>query len=597
MATASGVYWTLTDNSIEVDGSSSFEVIVPMLTVKGEVGKLNRVTASTYQDVIGYDLSYNPNYLGLQKMLANIDYLDVLRLNSEPTCGNVCDSDGELDSIEGITDDMDLSDVGTTFAIRTVNSGAYGNRYVRVRETVTSTKVSVPDIAVDDGTLAIVGKAVTNQDMVTAGYAIALPFGIGQGCHTRYNDEEYRALLYDSNGDLLAAIKDDDLVYQAVKDEVGETVIGLLVDNSMIYLDASQITFSGSYFTFTAWDADTKLWTMSYAKMNSEGTAYSELESTDFSTYSDSDLYYTGVDFGELALYLADGVSSPNFDLLEDYVLLDNASNGSLPYASDIDLSCFKTSSANVVVLNGLTTDISIINKIAEACESNLKSFFIGAPDFESYTSVADWAESLYATEYSQLVWICDHEETSAGTIQICPSVSLFNVYANMYSDYGCLNYPPAGKTYGVVSVSNLTETDATSYMDELKTNNINWQRVLNGVSCLWEQKTRYSLNSDLSYANTVFILRDLREQIMTLAENYNFRYSTASMLTTFESGLTSILDTFVSNGFLSTYTLSVPSFEEAQAAGRTLTIGLAVSVMQDAEVIKFDVVLENYSA
>ena len=62
--------------------------MVPMMTKKGVPGKLNPVTITNYQDILGYDIDYNGNYLGLAALLGAVSEINVLRLNLNPQYGN-----------------------------------------------------------------------------------------------------------------------------------------------------------------------------------------------------------------------------------------------------------------------------------------------------------------------------------------------------------------------------------------------------------------------------------------------------------------------------------------------------------------------------
>ena len=99
-------------------------------------------------------------------------------------------------------------------------------------------------------------------------------------------------------------------------------------------------------------------------------------------------------------------------------------------------------------------------------------------------------------------------------------------------------------------------------------------------------------MNSDLSYIAPTFIVDDLADRIIAYERNFNFRYLSASDLVTQESGLKQILNSFVEKGFLSRYELVVPSYQEAQAAGRTLTVKIGVVVAKDTEVINIELEL-----
>ena len=110
----------------------------------------------------------------------------------------------------------------------------------------------------------------------------------------------------------------------------------------------------------------------------------------------------------------------------------------------------------------------------------------------------------------------------------------------------------------------------------------------------MWEQRTTYALNSDLSYIAPVFIVDDLRQRLFDFEELFTFRYMSPIDLMNQESGIRSILDEFVTNGFLYTYDLHVPSYAEAQKAGRTLNIEIGIYIAKDSEVININITLNN---
>jgi hypothetical protein len=87
MDKASGVYLTLTDKSFISGGTSAVKYVIPMRTMKGELG-LNRVTANTLEQKLGYDLSYNSNYYGLKQILESVSYVDVFRINQQAKLAN-----------------------------------------------------------------------------------------------------------------------------------------------------------------------------------------------------------------------------------------------------------------------------------------------------------------------------------------------------------------------------------------------------------------------------------------------------------------------------------------------------------------------------
>jgi hypothetical protein len=265
-----------------------------------------------------------------------------------------------------------------------------------------------------------------------------------------------------------------------------------------------------------------------------------------------------------------------------------------------------------VIPLNGITQSQEIINAFISVGESQFKSVFVDIPDLtadsadvgvytpnddiNSYAQCHDWIQTVAKSEYAQAVAIPDRVTTEEGVVYLWPSVNLFCIYAKMFSDYGSVNYPPAGYTYGAISVSDLMNSDFDLWGDELKTDRINYQMRGSRGPVMWEQRTLYALDSDLSYANTIFILRDFRKRILEFMGNFNFRYSTPMELLNIQSGLSTILGEFKSNFFLVNFVLEVPSYEEAQAQGRTLTIPISVSVINDMEVFEFTVKLQNAS-
>ena len=176
----------------------------------------------------------------------------------------------------------------------------------------------------------------------------------------------------------------------------------------------------------------------------------------------------------------------------------------------------------------------------------------------------------------------------------IYPSVKYITIYANMLSNYGRLNYPPAGRTYGTVSTNDLIECDYQNYADEMKTYRINYLVNDNGTSMMWEQRTTYPLDTDLSYIAPVFIIDELCDQLVAFEKNFNFRYMSRTDLLNQQSGLTSILDSFVTNGFIYRYELDVPDYDTAQKGGRTLNINIKVAVMKDSEIININLELIN---
>jgi len=506
----SGVYYELTDNSLRVGGSSNFGGLVPMYTTKGDLGKLIKVSARDYREKLGFDLEFNPNYLGLDKMLSFVSSIDVLRCNQDPTVAYKIwyNEDGtDLDYLPfGSADAVEASAIEETVWVSCASPGSWGNNlYVC--------------FSIDE----------TNED-TTARYLL--------NCYT-----------------------------------VTRGVSSLI----------------GSYR---------------------------------FSLSEDSSFYYKKVYFGDLAFGFKTGFpTNPLFfvdtglGLPQDskYLLHPGDDGGKITSPTDITtlFPAIDKSSANIVVMNGffeapMEDDKPMIKAVIQYCGNQDRSVILDSPTLIDPASgtlracddLYAWTKSLYdgdVGQFAQVAAVPDLLTISGITFTINPSVYLFQVYARMYANHGHLNFPPAGNSYGSVSVNRLMESDFHLYGDELKTNRINYLTDTSRGVCIWEYRTLYNQgDSDLSYANTPYILRDLKGRLLSFMENFTFRYSTPIDLLTIRSGLDSILSSFVQKFFLVNYTLNVPTFEEAQAAGRSLDIDIGVSVINSADVITLRVNLQN---
>ena len=506
----SGVYYYLTDSSVQAGGFSAFAGVVFMYTTKGEVGKLTTVTAQNYKDIIGYDVGYNQNYAGLDRMLSTVSKLEVLRCNLNPT-------------------------------------------------------VSYKVWSLD-------GDNVVAQDKLSYTTSDAVELSGG----------------FDSVGTVWVSVNSP----------------GTWSNNT--YVCFSQGKFSNQFILHH--------YTLEAGKPF-------PLNSYEFSTDPEADDYYKKVYFGDLVfgykdvfpLGIVQDVSGGLPTEVGFFRLWEGTNGEKAVSGSDISpfLRSLDSSKSNVVVMNGFVESSldpegkNIIQTIVDYASSQDKSVFIDAPvivDPGTQALVAgddlfEWAQSMLSPEgqYAQVAAVPDRVTVAGISVLIQPSVNLFLIYARMFGNYGHVNYPPAGPSYGVVSASNLMESNFALYGDDLKTNRINYLTSTSHGVCMWEYRTLYPKGaSDLSYANTPFILRDLKGRLISFMENFSFRYTTPVDLLTIRSGLTSILDNFVQNYFLVGYTLTVPTFEEAQAAGRELDVGIDVAVINSADVISLRVNLRN---
>jgi hypothetical protein len=372
------------------------------------------------------------------------------------------------------------------------------------------------------------------------------------------------------------------------------------------------------YFTGDSSDSSGQSFIMHYCSgaADNPGTV---LRSYSFSFNESSDLYFGKQSFGDVAFGFGHGVTSA---MVSDWAgtgtpVRINVTAGSIGNNDAVlanltaVLPAIDHASANMVVTNGLclfdTSDVdyrSHLGSVISYCEAQDRTVLFDvpsvvdplSPSVVSAVAAVEWTKLVKASAYAQSVAIWDRVSVpGVGVVRVPPSVFLFSVYADMFRSFGNVCYPPAGLTYGSVSASNLEDSDFYLHGDALKTSRVNYVTKASQGVCVWEQRTTYALGgSDLSYANTVSILRDLKGRILDFMGNFTFRYATPIDLMTIDSGLTSILDSFRNQGFLVNYELFVPSYADAQAAGRELNIDIGVSVASDMEVIKLRVALRS---
>lgn len=350
-----------------------------------------------------------------------------------------------------------------------------------------------------------------------------------------------------------------------------------------------------SYFTARVIPPSIKNWTVTISDY--ADNKYKIIKTVDISTDPESDIYWTKADFGDVQFDIVGNIPS-NWQLVRNYFTLDNGSNGDNSIvASEIDLTPLETSGCNILAMNGIT-NYKVANKIAAKAKDYFIHTFVDTPAYKFYRDLDGWKKNVYSSEYYALGSRPDEVEIDDdGTkILVYPSVNYVCILADMLKNYGSLCFPPAGPTYGGIAVENLIECDYENYGNELKTNRINWQRSTNNGTMMWEQRTTYSLNTDLSYIAPVFIVDEIREQVVTFEQQFTFRYTTPTDLLNQESGLNKIFSDLQTKGFVYSYEIKVPSYAEAQAAGRTLVIPINVAITKDSEVIEIVLNLVNAS-
>ena len=694
MDTASGVYLHIKDSSFETAGSSSLVAVIPMTTLKGQLG-INDVSATTFKDILGYDLAYNSNYYGLERILEQVSHAYVWRLNQNAKLGNAyfesTSSDKAFNDDAEVFEDITKMDPAPILAIANKDVGDWETTAIKFAPTevistvinenptqAISQEIVLEDVnanelkelfgkevlgscifynASDNSIVGIIKKdendewkvyrvvdgeivddvietVTTETNIWTDGTNFyrgnleivdepegdaSTPVELGTIRLAATPNTYYQKKVDDwfavtrltitaietsdtaeTDTDIIAeleAASDITISYVKYTYTREEVIENNAIGNAVFDENKLTITLSKSMSTDTFWSVHTipstiNDWTLIHAVY--DGRNYSIKNEVEFSFNVEADNYIENVDFGTLQVY-APSPFPATWETIRDYFTLEGGTNGDrVLSAIDIDTSVLDDVSANVMLMNGLT-DYRIVNRLGGKCEKKKIHLFADAPAYSSYVDLYEWSKKIMQSQYVAIAARPDQQlDSTKKTFYVYPSVSYAYILANMITNYGSLCYPPAGATYGNIVVDNLIKCDYPNFADEMKTYRINWQLADSDGTMMWEQRTTYSLDSDLSYIAPVFIVDDLSDRIVRFEKNFNFRYTSRTDLLNQDSGLKGILDDFVSRGFVYDYDVRVPSYEEAQAAGRTLVIKIKVQVAKDSEVIEIELELIN---
>ena len=364
------------------------------------------------------------------------------------------------------------------------------------------------------------------------------------------------------------------------------------IDGNNLNIVLTKTMSTDTYWSVHTLPATIVNWTLNYATY--DGRYYTLKAAYDFSFDVESDIYIDNVDFGDIQISATQSFPS-SWTAIRDYFTLEGGSNGD-KVISSIDIDTTQLDEApvkpNILLMNGIT-DFRIVNRLGNKCHASKIHLFADAPAYSSYADIYAWSKKILQSEYVAIAARPDQElDTKKKVFYVYPSVNYARIFANMLKNFGSLCYPPAGATYGNIVANDLLKCDYLNFADEMKTYRMNYQLSDRNGTVMWEQRTTYALNTDLSYIAPVFIVDDLSDQLITYERMFNFRYTSRTDLLNQESGITDILDGFVNKGFIYRYELVVPSYEEAQKAGRTLTIKIGVAIAKDSEVINIELEL-----
>lgn len=486
-------------------------------------------------------------------------------------------------------------DVGTTyFQVVTLGEDVTHFNYTQVTDT---------------SEITILQERYSNSDFENLSY-IPYTRNLQTGMYKKNADSWFKVLSFSTTMIVVSVDAETNTdIINALEGASDITINYLLYENSTLVQDNScgTATWDDTQLTLTIvkplsresfWYVRTiptviKNWIMSVASY--EDDQYRILSRYNVSTDQDSEIYWKNVEFKEIDLFIKSSIPS-GWQTVRSYFTLDNGSNGDLNIvAAEIDTTILDTCGWNMIAMNGITS-YRVVNKLASKGEKYFIHVFADAPAYSSYIDLENWKKNIYSSEYIHIGCRPDKIELDeqGRYAYMYPSVNYIAIYSRMLQDHGNFNYPPAGFTYGTISVEELMECDYQLYGNEMKTNRLNWQREKSQGTVMWEQRTTYALDSDLSYIAPVFILDSLRQQLIDYEELFTFRYMSPVDLMNQESGLRNILDNFVIQGFLFNYELHVPSYAEAQKNGRTLDIDVGVYITKDSEVININITLNN---
>ncbi len=598
MDKASGVYFSLTDESVKISGSSSLDIIISGVSQKGSISKLNTVTANNLREVLGYDLSYSSEMLGVSQVLEVVDRIRFMRVNKDAYVGNayyledaVAKTLSSTSSAEEVSAISDL-----VFSISHKDAGDWGPRAFKI----------VPRAS------------IYNVSTVESGLPYRKKFSNKMGTFSNFTlmpnttDYKYEGLeITTIDGKVLAGIKlpnnvlpDDLLEIHLIDPVTGNFTTGIGVYSRKVGTpDILTLTSTPgpAIFKIKIYEESYSEYTLEYAEVVTS-TIFKIISEKDFSTDSTSKIYWKTLNFKDVkidgTMLLSSFLEPTKRDFFDNWTVLLSGDNGVAPTSiADVNYNLLTASGANILALNGLQT-CSIVNGFLEKGTSELMSVFVDMPAYQKYEDAELWAQCLRRTQYGSICAVPDVVRVDGvGEVYLWPSLNLVKIYASMLATYGTLNYPPAGVLYGSVAVSSFLPTDFNSWANELKSNRINYQKSGPNGPVMWEQRTLNGLNSDLSYLNTVFILRSLRSQLISYMQNFNFQLTTGDQLLIIESGLYSIFNSMKTRNFLSSFNLDVPSFEEAQSMGREIDILMSASITQDGEVYNLNLKLVNYAS
>lgn len=322
--------------------------------------------------------------------------------------------------------------------------------------------------------------------------------------------------------------------------------------------------------------------------MVGENASYTELESARVSFVNTLEDFIDTLTFTYINAHYVSALTATDVGDVTPLDLL-YGTDGTEPSSTDYDFSKVDQSAFSMICMNGEFLP-SVVSAFIAYFEPFNKKVLFDIPNYPTAVAAKNYADSVMASMVAQAYWVGDLR--MVGTKQYCiyPSVKAALAYSKMFKATGYLNYPPAGYDYGAVAAETLVVTDASINAAFLKQNKINYIIAKSAGPVIWEQRTRYAYESDLSYASTVSTYFALAARMSAFADNFPFRLVTAELLVMLKVGLDAVATDYLQRGFVWGCEVLIPSFAQVKASGaRFLDIKVNVKFAEDGEEFTFN--------
>jgi hypothetical protein len=544
----SGSYLQLIDESFTSFSQIAASCIVPMRTKKGQA--VETVTLDNYKDVVGYDLDFNNSYLGLTVLLQTLSQVTVFRLMHDDTYyGNawfLVDGTPSADTL--ITDPYSLAISHPTASVLVwMNSaGDWADVAVSIDQVVTEAAA----------TASLTGDGVADSivmDDVGFGYS-SLP-----------------QISFVGGGGVGAT---------AVATLTNGSITGITVTNAGSgYTTPPTVVITGGLAATVGSRQVTTYFANALAQYIPIATGiYVQFDTT----ASD---FVEIVNLGEITIQV---LSTPSFlDLgMTSPEVLSGQSDGTAPTSLDLDFSPLQSDTTNLFVCANGQINVGIWSAIVQWVEQTNRFALGDVSNLDTAAAAVAYKSNYYATEFSTYMWGCDNYTVDGKGYVVFPSVYLMIDYAKMINSTGYPCYPPAGRRFGSVAMNNPVATDYASNAQYLKVNKLNYIKQTGSGRMIWEQRTNYASESDLSYDNAVLSYIVTSSTCKTFIDNLTFTLIDQGVIDLLNTGLNKILSDLRDLGFIWSYKVIVPTLASIQLAGngRFLNINIPVQFAQDLE-------------